>query len=166
MLRLAPSVFVDVTMSTSDAKMQDRIKKDDLTYMADEEPAMQRAIARARAELDGFLAKAKSPPADTFGFAVKVAIRDRDVTEYFWVSPFTEADGRFIGKVDNEPRTVRTVKAGQSYAFVKSEIVDWMYASRTVRKVYGNYTMCALLTKEPPKEAEGVRKRFGLDCEP
>jgi uncharacterized protein YegJ (DUF2314 family) len=161
----ASALLAVVAVSASAATVEDRVSRDELAYMPDADPAMQRAFARARAELDDFLGKAKSPPPDTFGFSVKVAIRDRGKTEYFWVGPFTELDGgRFTGRIDNEPRAVANVRLGQTYAFAKSEIVDWTYMNRAQRKVYGNYTMCALLTKEPPHEAEAVRKRYGLDC--
>jgi uncharacterized protein YegJ (DUF2314 family) len=153
-----------VSATTNAQTLIDRAKTDDLAYMADEEPAMRRAFEKARAELDEFLRKAKAPPPDTFGYSVKVAIREGRSTEYFWIGHFTETNGRFTGKIDNEPRVVTSVTNGQPYSFGKEQIVDWLYVNRTSRKMYGNFTMCALLTKESPKEADAMRIRYGLDC--
>jgi uncharacterized protein YegJ (DUF2314 family) len=60
---------------------------------------------------------------------------------------------------------IRSVKKGQSYSFAKTEIVDWTYIDKSKKKVVGNFTTCALLTKEPPGVAESIRKQYGLECD-
>ena len=60
---------------------------------------------------------------------------------------------------------VRTVKLDQTYEFTKDQIVDWLYLDLPKRKMVGNFTYCALLTSEPPAQAEAARRRFNLDCE-
>jgi hypothetical protein len=42
--------------------------------------------------------------------------------------------------------------------------VDWTYIDKAQRQMVGNFTLCALLTKEPPQEAEAMKKRFKVDC--
>lgn len=143
----------------------ERAKSDELVFMADDEPAMKKAFAQARATLDEFLRKAKAPPAGTFGYALKVGIRDGDDVEYFWVGDFAQTGRGFVGTIDNEPRMVKTVRYGQRYSFPRADIVDWTYIDKKARRMMGNFTVCALLTKEPPAEAEETRKRFGLRCE-
>ena len=142
-----------------------KAQPDDLVFMADEEPAMKRAFELARASLGEFLAKAKSPPPGLGRFSVKVGIRDRGNVEYFWINDFSEKDGGFEGEIGNEPQMVKTVRLGQRYAFTRAQIVDWLYLDRAQRKMVGNFTYCALLTKEPPAQAEAARKRFNLDCD-
>jgi uncharacterized protein YegJ (DUF2314 family) len=97
------------------------------------------------------------------GFAVKVAIREGDNAEYFWITPFTDKDGAFSGAINNTPREVHSVKLGQTITFGKSEIVDWMYMDGD--KMKGNYTACALLKSASKQEVEEFKKRFGLDCD-
>jgi uncharacterized protein YegJ (DUF2314 family) len=146
-------------------KILERAAKDELVFMNDEEPAMKKAFERASQTLDDFFVKAnQSLPAHT-GFALKVAISEGRRTEYFWVSSFIrKVDGSFEGEIDNEPRIVKHVKAGQRYAFPRNRIVDWTYIDRGERRMVGNFTLCALLTKEPQQEAEATKKRFKLDC--
>jgi uncharacterized protein YegJ (DUF2314 family) len=97
------------------------------------------------------------------GFAVKVAIREGNQAEYFWITPFTVKDGAFSGEINNQPRLVHSVKLGQTITFDKSEIVDWMYLDDN--KMKGNYTACALLKSASKREVEEFKKRFGLDCD-
>ena len=138
---------------------------DDLVFMGDEEPAMKRAFERARASLDDFLSKAKTPPPGLSAFSVNVGVRQGKEVEYFWINDFSEVGDSFEGEIGNTPQMVKTVKLGQRYRFTRGEIVDWLYIDRTQRKMVGNFTYCALLTKESRKEAEASRKRFNFDCE-
>jgi uncharacterized protein YegJ (DUF2314 family) len=143
-----------------------KVEQGEIAVMADEDPAMRGAFEKARASLDEFLKKAKAPSADTNNYALKVGIKDaQGNTEYFWIGDFVEKDGRFTGVINNEPRVVKTVRSGQSYSFPRSHIVDWTYIDTKERRMYGNFTACALMTKEPPAEAEALKKRFGLQCD-
>jgi hypothetical protein len=71
---------------------------------------MEAAFRQARETLKGFLELARAPRSSITSMAVKVAIHDRGETEYFWISPFKEKDGGFVGAIDNRPRSVRNVK--------------------------------------------------------
>ena len=98
---------------------------DPVAFMADDEPAMRRAFDAARAGLDAFLQTARTRPPGFSDFAVKVGISDGKTTEYFWISDFSEREGSFVGRINNEPQLVKSVKFGEIYAFSKQQIVDW-----------------------------------------
>lgn len=140
-------------------------REEPLAFMADDHPAMKRAFAKARAGLDGFLELAAKKPPEMGRFAVKVGISEGKETEYFWITDFSQNGERLAGKIGNTPQMVRTVKLDQTYEFTKDQIVDWLYLDRPKRKMVGNFTYCALLTSEPPAQAEAARRRFNLDCE-
>ena len=57
-------------------------------------------------------------------------------------------------------------KLGDRYSFTRDDIVDWTYFDRSKAKVYGNYTLCALLKLKPEEEAARVKAEYHLDCEP
>ena len=40
-----------------------------------------------------------------------------------------------------------------------------MHLEPAKNRMHGNFTACALLSKEPPKEAEAFKKQYGLRCE-
>lgn len=139
-----------------------RAERDELFLVPNEDPQMAAAMRKARASLKDFLAIAKKPGEKMEGFAVKVAVHDRGRGEYFWILPFEQKGDRFTGQINNTPRSVRNVTNGQTISFSESEIADWMYMDDG--KMKGNYTVCALLVREPKAEADAVKKRFGLDC--
>lgn len=143
----------------------DRSRRDEIVRMKDQDPAMAAAFRKARATLDEFLRIASTPPPNTTSFAVKVAIADDRETEYFWILPFVREDEMFKGKLNNTPRLVRHVSEGQEIRFKRSEIVDWTYVDVAKRRMHGNFTACALLTKETPAEAAKFRKQYGLECD-
>jgi uncharacterized protein YegJ (DUF2314 family) len=50
--------------------------------------------------LQTLLDLARSPRPTIISMAVKVVVRDGGDTEYFWISPFREQDGNFVGEID------------------------------------------------------------------
>jgi uncharacterized protein YegJ (DUF2314 family) len=140
-----------------------KAEHDELAIVAKSDPVMAAAMSKARKTLPDFLGTAAAPKPGMEGFAVKVAIREGDNAEYFWITPFTSKDSEFSGAINNTPRSVRSVKLGQTITFGQSEIVDWMYMDGDEMK--GNYTACALLKSAPKQEQAEFKKRFGLDCD-
>ncbi len=132
--------------------------------VSDEDPAMQKAMARARAGLEGFLKKAGSPPSDTGQYSVKVRVSEGESLEYLWISDLKGQGDLWSGRIENVP-VVRSLKKGQAYSFAKTEIVDWTYVDKGRKKVIGNFTTCALLTKEAPEVAQDIQKKYGLECD-
>lgn len=153
-----------ISSSAFSQSFTDKAKKDSAVDMSDEDPAMQKAMERARAGLEDFLRKAGSPPPDTDQYSVKVRVSEGDKQEYLWVSNLKAQGDLWSGRIDNLP-IIRSVKKGQSYSFAKTEIVDWTYINRSKKKVFGNFTTCALLTKEPRGVAESIQRQYGLECD-
>lgn len=147
------------------ASFKDGAEKDEAVPMQDEDPAMQRAFKLARSSLDGFLVKASNPPAGTQSYAVKIGLTEANVTEYFWLGELSLGGTKLTGRITNEPSAIKTVKLGQVYTFSKDQVVDWTYIDLAARKMVGNFTACALLSKESPEEAELMKKQYGLACE-
>lgn len=163
--RLLFVLAISMLSTVQAASFADKAKNDEVIQMQDEDPAMQRAFKQARSSLDNFLAKARNPSAGTYSYAVKVGIVEAEVTEYLWLGDLVITENKLIGKITNEPSMIKTVKLGQLYTFSKSQVVDWTYIDKTARKVVGNFTACALLSKEPPAEAELMKKQYGLTCD-
>lgn len=127
------------------------------------DPDMAAAKQKARETLPGFLTLAKAPRPATEGFSIKVAIRDRGHTEFFWITPFEQKDGKFAGTINNKPRFVRNVSYGERITFGEADIADWLYMDNGQMK--GNYTGCAIMKSEPAKQREAFLKRYGLECD-
>lgn len=117
---------------------------------------MDEAIARARSEVDSFIAELMSPKGSDH--AVKAPIEDRGETEHFWLTDISFSNGQFTGLIGNEPGIVSNVQFGQSWTISKNDISDWMYIRD--RKMHGNYTMRPLLNGMPPEDAAKFREMF------
>ena len=83
--------------------------------------------------------------------------------EFFWISPFEERDGQFSGRINNTPRSEKSVRLGQTISFKQDDIVDWTYHENG--RIVGNFTACAILSHEPRADAEAFMKQFGLRCD-
>ena len=118
-----------------------------------DEQEMDAAIARARKEVDSFIAElSKRNGTD---FAVKVPIADKEEVEHFWLTDIVYRDGKFEGEIGNEPGVVTNVKMGQKWSVKKSEISDWMFMRDG--KMHGNYTVRPLLKTMPEEKAASIR---------
>lgn len=113
---------------------------------------MEAAIARARMEVDSFIAELAKPSGDSH--AVKVPITDQGDTEHFWLIDVTYSEGEFAGTINNEPGIVSNVRIGDERKVNKSEIFDWMFMRGG--KMYGNYTLRPLLKAMPKDEARSI----------
>lgn len=143
------------------ATIADKAKHDHVIQVAQGDPDMEDAFRKAKTSMPDFLKIARAPPPSVDGIAVKVPISDGGANEFFWISQLVEKDGRFQGRIANKPRSVHTVRQGQTITFQESEIVDWTY--RQNNRMFGNFTMCAILKNEP-EQADKLRKEYGLVC--
>lgn len=158
-------LVVVVVMKPQRGGLLERVESDDVTVMSDDDPAMRAAFRKARDSLDEFLALAAVPPPNTDSYALKVAISDGNTKEYFWISPFVVNAGSFSGRISNTPRLVSTVREGDEIRFDRSEIVDWTYEDSMEKRMYGNFTACALLTREHEEDAAALMAQYGLRCD-
>ena len=146
-----------------DQSLLARAKRDEVVSRNEGRPRDGSRKEQGARHLAGFLAIAKQPTPAMRNFALKVRVSDDHGVEYFWVTQFSANGGRFSGKIDNTPRMVRSITAGQVIQFSEGEITDWMYMDSG--KMKGNYTACALLQREPKRPTGAVKNRFGLNCD-
>jgi uncharacterized protein YegJ (DUF2314 family) len=118
-----------------------------------DEQAMSAAIARARREVETFIAALNAGTGSEF--AVKLPIEDRGEVEHFWLVDVAYRDGRFEGQIGNDPGIVTNVKLGDTRSVARGEISDWMFMRDG--KMHGNYTLRPLLEAMPADEAERFR---------
>jgi uncharacterized protein YegJ (DUF2314 family) len=142
----------------------EKSKRDEIARVKTTDPDMNAAFRKAQKSLKEFLVLVRDPRPSITSYAVKIGILDRGATEYFWISRFVQQDGMLIGRIDNTPRSVTNVREGQKISFEESDVVDWLY--RENGKMVGNFTACALIKKETPKQAEAFKKEYGLNCDP
>lgn len=141
----------------------EKAARDEIATVANTDPNMAAAMRKAQSTLADFLKIAAAPRPGTQGFSLKIAVREGERVEYFWITPFTINGSQFSGEINNTPRVVHSVKMGQTITFAQADIVDWLYIENGMMR--GNYTACALLISAPKNEAEEFKKTFGLNCD-
>jgi uncharacterized protein YegJ (DUF2314 family) len=157
------SMSVTAADSANDSVLE-KSKRDEIARVREDDANMAAAFHKARATLKEFLALVREPRPSITNYAVKIGIPDRKQKEFFWISRFTQEDGRLVGRIDNTPRLVRNIREGERISFEESDVVDWLY--RENGKMIGNYTACALIKNETPQQAEAFKKEYGLNCDP
>ena len=135
--------------------------EDGLLHMADSDPAMQKAFQKARATLPQFLQEMAKPKGST-NHVVKIGLKHQGGTEYLWLGELKVKGDAFSGVIDNTPVYLKQ-KSGDRVSFKRSDVVDWMYVDAQGRLV-GNFTACALMSKEPPAKAKAFAEQYGLNC--
>lgn len=111
-----------------------------------------------------FLDLVREPRASITSYAVKIPVTDRCGRELFWISRFTQREGRLIGRIDNTLRIVRNVKERELISFKPSDVVDWLY--RENGRIIANFTACAIVKHTPKEDVEEFKRHYGLTCEP
>lgn len=167
-MRFATAIAALIALSPGMAgaeSLLDLSKRDDVARIEKGNPDMAAAFRKARETLPQFLKLALAPPPNTRGFAIKIGIPygNRADAEFFWISPFKPQGDKYVGNINNTPRSAKTVKLGQAIEFAETEIVDWTYLENG--RMIGNYTACALLKREPPQQAAAFMKQYGLTCD-
>ncbi|MEJ0089851.1 MAG: DUF2314 domain-containing protein [Limisphaerales bacterium] len=131
-------------------------KRDKVINVADDDPEMLAAIAKARDTLPQFWQVLDKPEHGESEFALKVKITDKRGTEHFWATDIRRQDGKIMGTINNDPEVVASVKLGDKIQIPEADISDWLYMCN--EKMVGNETLRPLLKKMPSDEAEKLKK--------
>lgn len=131
------------------------------------DPAMDRAIRRARNGLADFLKFHKSPKHRYEKFAVRVVLYWGNEREYIWIRDFKQRDdsNMYAGKVAGRIYMQTGFRPGDQFTFVRGDIIDWTYTDTRTQHVHGAYTECALMTLAPADVAAEYRKDRKPDCD-
>jgi uncharacterized protein YegJ (DUF2314 family) len=114
---------------------------------------MDKAIARAKKEIDSFIKELAKPKGKNL--AIKVPITDKNGTEFFWLTQVKLKDGVFEGTVTSEPTIVKNVKFMDRRKVKKADVVDWSFVRNG--KIHGHYTIRPLMKTMPKQEVEWLQ---------
>jgi uncharacterized protein YegJ (DUF2314 family) len=130
-------------------------KRDKVINIADDDPEMLAAIAKARDTLPQFWTVFDKRERGESGFSLKVKITDKRGTEHFWATDIERREGKIMGTINNDPNIVATVKFGDRIQIPDADISDWLYMREG--KMVGNETLKPLLKTMPPREAKRLK---------
>jgi len=130
-------------------------QRDKVVEVADDDPEMVAAIAKARASLPQFWEVFDRHSEGDSDFALKVKITDANGTEHFWATDLQRSGGKTTGTINNDPNTVKKVKLGDRIEIPEADVSDWLYMRGG--KMYGNYTLKPLFKSMPAAEVEKLK---------
>jgi len=113
-------------------------KRDTVINIAEDDPEMVAAIAKARDSLPQFWAAFDQRQRGDTDFSLKVKITGKRGTEHFWLKEIERRDGQVYGTIDNAPDIVRHVKRGARIPIPEADISDSFYMRD--HKMVVNYT--------------------------
>ena len=111
------------------------------------DPGLQAAIKEAQKGLDGFIKELNAPKPGE-GFAIKGTFQTLEGPEYLWVRMPTYQDGKFTGKLDQQPFALKGKRKGDEVIVAKKDVVDWLIKDDQGMK--GAYTERALGQPKTP----------------
>ena len=141
------------------------IKADEFRLVHEDDNQMNKAFSRAQEGLDEFLNIAATRPKKYNAFGAYVKIEDKDETEYLWVvdvKPYDEV--YYIGLVISNPRLVSNVNNGDTIGFKKEDVFDWQLKETKTEKIFGAFTVCAMLDKNNKEDMDYMEKE-GFQCD-
>ena len=142
-------MFVGVLLSmfTGCSKQQDKV-----IDIAEDDPEMVAAIAKARDTLPQFWDVFDKRPHGETNFSLKVKFTGKKGSEHFWLNEIERRDGKVYGTVENDPNIVHHVKRGARMEIPEADISDWFYMRD--RKMVGNRTLRVLFKTMPAAEVK------------
>ncbi len=149
--------------SASAVEPADKAPAEEVVEIDPKDPLIKAAFKKTQATLDTFLKLASDKRQKLATAALRVKVKQGRKVDYLWVTEFSNKGKRFKGSINDAPRHVTGIEAGQDWAFVRADIVDWMYIDAS-NVMHGNHTTCALLAKAPPADTVQMKKEYGLDC--
>ena len=120
----------------------------------DSDPAMNKAMEKARATLDQFTAALQKPGPKQHDFSLKAKFQEGEKAEHMWVNNPTISGDSIKGKLGNDPDNLKKVRMGMTVTVSRDRVSDWMYVDDG--KLVGGYTLRVLRDKMSAKE----RKEF------
>jgi uncharacterized protein YegJ (DUF2314 family) len=135
---------------------------DNYSGVSADDPAMNAAIAKAKATSAEFIRAFHEQKAGTTDFYVKKPYPTPSGSkEHMWISVSAEKDGVLTGTIANEAEETREVKNGQQVTLNISEISDWKYQDG--KKLVGGYTIRYFIDQMSPKERAEFLKQAGFE---
>ncbi len=123
-----------------------------VAQIANDDPAMIEAIAKARATIPDFVRALQAPAGGSRDFSIKADFPD--LQEHMWVTDLQYADGVFTGALGNAPRRSTTLKLGDEVRVPETLISDWKYIENDV--LSGGYSLRLIRSRMTDK----ARKNF------
>jgi uncharacterized protein YegJ (DUF2314 family) len=131
--------------------------------VAEDDEAMEAAIAKARVTLPEFAEALAAPKPNRSLFTLKVRFEEKGQVEHIWIDDPVPVGHGYRGRVGNDPVGISTIKLGDSVQFDSSRVSDWMFVEDGALR--GGYTIRALLERASPEERARILETLDFRVE-
>lgn len=121
-----------------------------IAWFRESDPAMSRAIRKARDTLPVFRKYLSHPSADVTSIQLKVALTQGDEVEHVWLADVATQGEGFAGTIANRIEYVSGYKAGQRIKVGPGSVSDWMVV--LAKGIRGGYSIQVILAREKPAD--------------
>jgi len=156
MTRLLPLAALLLAAALPSAASAQNPAADPTIAIAEDDPAMDAAIAEAQRTLPEFLAVLADPPAGASDFTIKFPLGG---WEHIWVSDLVLAGDRVTGTLANTPEQPDH-RLGERVSVPLAEISDWGWRAPD-GVMMGHRTTRVLFAELPDELVAAIREDFG-----
>jgi uncharacterized protein YegJ (DUF2314 family) len=122
--------------------------------VAEDDPEMREAIARAGDTLPEFVRVLGNPLPGLRDFSLKAFFPD--LQEHMWVTDLSFRDGSFAGRLGNTPVGETALQIGDPVTVPADRVTDWKYIQHDV--LVGGYTLRVVCRRMDPGEREAFER--------
>ncbi len=112
-----------------------------LVWVAEDDPLMQQAVARAREHWSEFVAAYEATAGENFSVKAPVSYSDR--TEFIWLNVTALEGEQVYGTLASDPGDLGPLKLGSKVSVAVEDLNDWCYVDRQ-GELQGGYTIAAV----------------------
>ena len=115
-----------------------KMSGDEVIQVANDDAAMNAALAQGNATLPQFRAALGHPKPSQSQFALYARFTENGRNEYLWLKAVKISGAAFQGRISNVPGMLTGVKLGQTVTVPAKDVGDWMFIENG--KMVGGYT--------------------------
>jgi uncharacterized protein YegJ (DUF2314 family) len=117
-------------------------RKHSIASLAANDPILQTCQEKAQEELQYLIdfMGSQEKNENLFRYAVKANFTEDDESEHMWVQATEFRDGRFIGRLANEPATIKLIKYGDDVKVLRKNVEDWILEDFVTNTKVGHFS--------------------------
>ncbi|RLZ07801.1 DUF2314 domain-containing protein [Faecalibacter macacae] len=141
-------------------ELEKKLDQKGISLIQYDDEEMNKAIKDARLTFDDFKEQIENPE-DKY-FAVKIGILYPGGKEHLWIVDVIKENGKYFGRVDNEPEYTDDVKLNDIIEIPLNLISDWMIIDGD-QLIGGGYTLKLIRDRMTPQERIVFDKESNLN---
>jgi uncharacterized protein YegJ (DUF2314 family) len=146
---IGTTIYGGITKNKIGSRLE-REGKPDVLMVGSGNESMNQAMVEARNTVQTFIDNLNQPKENQRDFSLKVRFEEGDKVEHMWLMEIKYNQGKFVGKLNNDPVDMKKVKFGDEVEVGLDRVSDWVFIEDG--KMKGGYTTKVLLREMSEEE--------------